>query len=192
MTANCESISRPELPDVRFVDRALPGKPMRAWATTRAYALVRAAFLASLASDPSLRPSASPTFAHPRRYAAVNDRKSNFEFQNRPSFHGPRLQELGEITGVMGPDRIWSLINEIASKVRARHRPAPDKSNPRLTRELVDLGFELMKSAELLTGLGAAIACRDGLIIAFLAVDPLGRRNLADLPHASFPRTWLG
>ena len=38
-----------------------------------------------------------------------------------------------------------------------------------------------MRSAEDLVGLNAAIAYRDGLLIAFLALIPLRRRNLADL-----------
>ena len=92
-----------------------------------------------------------------------------------------RLQELVEVARVMGPDRAWSFINDIASKVRARNRPARDKSNLRLSNELVDLGFALMTQAEALSGLAAAIPYRDGLIIAFLALVPLRRRNLAAL-----------
>jgi integrase len=92
-----------------------------------------------------------------------------------------RLQELGEVAKVMAPDRNWSFINEIASKIRARHRPARDKSNLRPSNELVDLGFELMKSAGSFSGFEAAIAYRDGLVIAFLALVPLRRRNLARL-----------
>jgi integrase len=92
-----------------------------------------------------------------------------------------RLQELGEVARVMGPNRAWSFLNEFASKIRARHRPARDKSNLRLSNELVDLGFALMAGTEGLTGLDAAIAYRDGLVIAFLALIPLRRRNLAAL-----------
>jgi integrase len=92
-----------------------------------------------------------------------------------------RLQELGEVTKVMDPNRQWSFINDLASKIRARHRPARDKSNLRLSSELVDLGFKLMESATMLSGLNAAIAYRDGLLVASLALIPLRRRNLADL-----------
>ncbi len=92
-----------------------------------------------------------------------------------------RLQELGEVAKIMEPDRNWSFINEIASKIRARHRPVRDKSNLRPSNKLVDLGFQLMKGAGSLSGLEAAIAYRDGLVIAFLALIPLRRRNLADL-----------
>jgi integrase len=92
-----------------------------------------------------------------------------------------RLQELGEVAKVMDLNRRWSFINDLASKIRARHRPARDKSNVRLSNELVDLGFKLMECAGALSKLNAAIAYRDGLTIAFLALVPLRRRNLADL-----------
>jgi integrase/recombinase XerD len=92
-----------------------------------------------------------------------------------------RLQELGEVAKVMDPNRRWSFINDLASRIRAHHRPTRDKSNLRLSDELVELGFELMREAADLVGLAAAIAYRDGLLIAILAVIPLRRRNLADL-----------
>jgi integrase len=92
-----------------------------------------------------------------------------------------RLQELGEVANVMDPYRDWSFVKRLASKVRARHRPARDKTNLRLSNELVDLGFKLIKAAEARDGLDAAIAHRDGLLIGFLALIPLRRRNLADL-----------
>jgi integrase/recombinase XerD len=92
-----------------------------------------------------------------------------------------RLQELGEVAQVMDPKRDWSFINRLASKVRARHRPARDKTKLRPSNELVDLGFKLIREAEDLVRLDAAIAQRDGLLIGFLALIPLRRRNLADL-----------
>ena len=58
-----------------------------------------------------------------------------------------RLQELGEVAKVMDPERDWSFINRMASKVRARHRPVRAKTNLRLSNELVDLGFKLIQSA---------------------------------------------
>ena len=51
-----------------------------------------------------------------------------------------RLQELGEVARVMDGKGGWSFINEMASKVRARHRPARGKTHLRLSNELVDLG----------------------------------------------------
>ena len=39
-----------------------------------------------------------------------------------------RLQELGAVAKVMRPDGDWRLINRIAAKIRARHKPARDKT----------------------------------------------------------------
>ena len=92
-----------------------------------------------------------------------------------------RLQELGEVAQVMDPKLDCSFINRLASKVRARHRPARDKTKLRLSNELVDLGIKLIRAAENLVGLDAAITHRDGFLIGFLALVPLRRRNLANL-----------
>lgn len=92
-----------------------------------------------------------------------------------------RLQELGEAAKVMAPDFNWSFINEIASRIRARHVPVRDKINLQLSEKLVRLGFDLMKEAERATGWSAAILYRDGLMIALLALVPLRRRNVEGL-----------
>jgi integrase len=92
-----------------------------------------------------------------------------------------RLQELREIAKVMDPNRRWTFINNLASKIRAHHHPARDKSNLPLSNELVDLGFKLMANAKTLSSLDEAITYRDGLLVASLALIPLRRRNLADL-----------
>jgi integrase/recombinase XerD len=92
-----------------------------------------------------------------------------------------RLQELGEVAKVIGPRQDWRFINELASRIRAVHTPARDKRNLKLTDELVDLGFTLMNKSRSMTGSSAAILYRDGLIIAFLALVPLRRRNLEGL-----------
>jgi integrase/recombinase XerD len=92
-----------------------------------------------------------------------------------------RLQELGEVARVMDGERGWSFINDLASKVRARHRPARNKTHLRLSNELVDLGFKLIQAADALDRLDAAITYRDVLLIGFLALIPLRRRNVADL-----------
>jgi integrase/recombinase XerD len=64
-----------------------------------------------------------------------------------------RLQELGELAKVMDPNRDWSFINRLASKVRARHRPARDKTNLRPSNELVDLGLNLFERPRTSLGL---------------------------------------
>jgi integrase len=81
----------------------------------------------------------------------------------------------------MGADRDWSFIKNIASRIRAHHRPARDKGNLKLTEDLLDLGFALMDRARAKQGPPAAILYRDGLIIAFLSLVPLRRRNLEGL-----------
>jgi integrase/recombinase XerD len=91
-----------------------------------------------------------------------------------------RLQELGEMAKAFDPTKDWSFINRVASRIRARHKPVRDKSNLRLSDELFELGLELMTQARRARGLKAAIDFRDGLIIAFLSLLPLRRRNLSD------------
>jgi integrase/recombinase XerD len=81
-----------------------------------------------------------------------------------------RLQELGEAAKVMAPKQSWRFINDIASRVRAQHKPARDKRNMKLTEEA-----GAMKAWQ------AAIAFRDGLLIALLSLVPLRRRNLEGL-----------
>ena len=94
-----------------------------------------------------------------------------------------RLQEVGDMARVLAPQMSRSFINRIASRVRARHTPARDK-RPRLrmTDELVSLGLHLMAVADTEpTPRLAAMAFRDGLVIALLALRPLRRKNLAGL-----------
>jgi integrase len=92
-----------------------------------------------------------------------------------------RLQELGEMARVIDPAADWRFINDLASRIRARHQPVRDKSNLRLSDEILELGLELMTRARHVRDRNAAILFRDGLIIAFLALVPLRRRNLADI-----------
>lgn len=92
-----------------------------------------------------------------------------------------RLTELGEVAKVMGPTESWRFINAIASRIRARHVPARDKSNLKLTDELLSLGLTLMERAESLEGWHAAVQYRDGFIIALLALVPLRRRNIESI-----------
>jgi integrase/recombinase XerD len=91
-----------------------------------------------------------------------------------------RLQELGEMAHVFDANHDWSFINAIASRVRAKHQPVRDKSNLRLSDELLELGLELISRAQHEQNIEAAILFRDGLIIAFEALMPIRRRNLAD------------
>jgi integrase/recombinase XerD len=94
-----------------------------------------------------------------------------------------RLQELQAVAVVMDPDRDWSWLNRMYSRVLVRHRPARLK-RPRLvpSQELFELGTDLMARAEEEnTACARALAYRDGLIIALLAARPLRLRNLVGL-----------
>jgi len=90
-----------------------------------------------------------------------------------------RLQELGEMAKVLDPTADWSFINRLASRIRAKNVPVRAKSNLRPSDDLLELGFELIAHARLINGCKAAVMFRDGLIIAFLALVPLRRHNLA-------------
>jgi integrase len=92
-----------------------------------------------------------------------------------------RLRELGEIARIIGPDKSWSFINALESRIRARHKPARDKRNLRLSDELFGLGVSLIDKATAFSGVEAALLHRDGLMIALLALVPLRRRNFAGL-----------
>jgi integrase/recombinase XerD len=92
-----------------------------------------------------------------------------------------RLRELGEAAKIFAPDKSWRFINALESRIRARHKPARDKSNLRLSDELFGLGLSLIEKATAFTGLEAALLYRDGLMIAVLALVPLRRRNFAGL-----------
>ena len=92
-----------------------------------------------------------------------------------------RLKELGAAAKVMGPKQDWRFLNSLSSKVRARHKPVRDKSNLKMSDELLDLGLSLIDKTTEAQGLRAAILHRDGLLIALLSLVPLRRRNIAGL-----------
>ena len=80
-----------------------------------------------------------------------------------PPQEGPsRLKELGAAAKVMGPKQDWRFLNSLSSKVRARHKPVRDKSNLKMSDELLDLGLSLIDKTTEAQGLRAAILHRDG------------------------------
>ena len=103
----------------------------------------------SIVQPEALDEIASDRITSKRVQAYVN---SLIEIGNSGQTILARLQELGEMAKVMDPNRDWSFINRLSSKVRARHRPARDKTNLRPSNELVDLGFKLIQVAEDLAG----------------------------------------
>ena len=115
--------------------------------------------------------------------ARVRDYITALEKDNATQTMLGRLQELREAAKVMDPRRDWSWINRIASRIRARHKPAREK-RWRLVGagELFDLGLELVaRAGEKKTARRSATTYRDGLLIALLAARPLRLRNLAGL-----------
>ena len=91
-----------------------------------------------------------------------------------------RLNELSVVAKALDPAFNACLINRYISTVRSKAKPVRSKAHVRPANELVDLGMRLMGSASEPGGLDKAVAYRDGLIIAFLALHPVRRRNLAD------------
>ena len=91
-----------------------------------------------------------------------------------------RLCELSVVAKAMDPSFNPRLINRYISVVRSKVRPVRSKAHVRPANELVDLGMSLMARASDPADLGRAIDFRDGLIIAFLAMHPVRRRNLSN------------
>jgi len=90
-----------------------------------------------------------------------------------------RLQELAVMLPLMGYNVDQSALDRFLATTRSRVRPVRSKAHVRPATELVDLGFRLMANANGGSDLDDAIGFRDGLIIAFLALHPVRRRNLA-------------
>ena len=91
-----------------------------------------------------------------------------------------RLGELMAVTAALDPAFDPRLLNRYIATLRSKARPVRKKSHVRSANELVDLGVRLMESATDPADLDHALAFRDGLIIAFLILHPLRRRNLVN------------
>lgn len=91
-----------------------------------------------------------------------------------------RLGELMAVTSALDPAFDPRLLNRYIATLRSKAKPVRSKSHVRSANELVDLGVELMKSASDPADLDHAVAFRDGLIIAFLVLHPVRRRNLVN------------
>ena len=94
-----------------------------------------------------------------------------------------RLQELGEMAKIIDPTRDWRFIAKISSRIRVRHKPVRDKRETFVSAvALLELGLDLMQTAtQAGTQRQQAVAYRDGLLIAFLTLIPIRRKNLAEL-----------
>lgn len=88
---------------------------------------------------------------------------------------------------LLAVDQDWGWLLTIAKRIEARGERRPKRHRLRTSDELFALGARLMQESEAaLEGHGrvtkeAALAYRDGLIIALLAMAPMRRRNLASL-----------
>ena len=83
---------------------------------------------------------------------------------------------------VMAPKRDWRWFKAIAWRLDGRAPRRNKRSRMVPPGQLIRLGIGLMEQAQpQIEGLNAAIAYRDGLIIALLACRPIRRRNLAAL-----------
>ena len=99
---------------------------------------------------------------------------------NGTSTRTNRLEELAVVGRVMDPGFSDRYIRRAVSVIRSQAVPVRSKAHLHLSDELVDLGLRLMESAKDPQSRKDALAFRDGLIIAFLALHPVRRRNLAD------------
>ncbi|RYG57552.1 MAG: site-specific integrase [Alphaproteobacteria bacterium] len=98
-----------------------------------------------------------------------------------------RIRSIAGALGAIEPGHDWSIIQLAADRV---HREAkPKKAIGKILQpaaDVLDFGFSLMESAipgmnDLDAGGYGSLRFRDGLLIAFLILCPLRRRNLASL-----------
>lgn len=98
-----------------------------------------------------------------------------------------RIHSIAGALGAIEPDHDWSIIQLAADRV---HREAKPKNDIRKilqpAAQVLDFGFSLMESAvldmkDLDAGGYGSLRFRDGLMIAFLILCPLRRRNLVSL-----------
>lgn len=134
------------------------------------------AFLASHAADAlDLTPAARCAKAHVQAYLD--------HLRDAGNSDGTIVNRLGElmaVTAALDPAFDPRLLNRYIATLRSKAKPVRSKSHVRPADELVDLGVRLMESATDPGDLGHALSFRDGLIIAFLALHPLRRRNLVN------------
>jgi len=91
-----------------------------------------------------------------------------------------RLSELAVAGRVMNQTFSDRYIRRAIRVIRSQSCPVRSKAHLRTSDDLVDLGFDLIRSATDPQNLDHVLAFRDGLVIAFLALHPVRRRNLTD------------
>lgn len=102
---------------------------------------------------------------------------------NHGSTIAARLEELRAAAQVMDPAGDWDWLKRPAARLRAGSSPKRDKRERLVSAaDLYDLGLSLMAVAAGQRRPGDRLVnFRDGLMIAFLALQPLRLKNLADL-----------
>ena len=102
---------------------------------------------------------------------------------NHGSTIAARLEELRAAARVMDPAGDWDWLKRPAARLRAGSNPKRDKRERLVSAgDLLALGLQLMEKAAEQRKLGHRLVnFRDGLMIAFLALQPLRLKNLADL-----------
>jgi integrase/recombinase XerD len=91
-----------------------------------------------------------------------------------------RLEELAVVVSAFDPSFDRRFLNGLVSVLKAKAVPVRSKAHIRNAEELVNLAFRLMAEASDPTNMNHAKCFRDGLIVGFLALHPIRRRNLVD------------
>lgn len=124
----------------------------------------------------ALPPDDRVTREHVRAYVA------RLEADVAPAGACNSLSHLYDAIRVMAPDRDWTWLRAVARSLKARVIPRAKRDRMVDPERLLDLAVRLMEEAEVdLSGLSLAapLRYRDGLIIGFLTLRPIRRRNLA-------------
>jgi integrase len=97
-----------------------------------------------------------------------------------PSTVASRVRALWRMTDVMVPDPTCIFLKEVLQRLPTSPSPGPRTVG---THDLLDLGLRLMVEAQEggVKAKAAALAYRNGLMIALLSLVPLRRRNFAGL-----------
>ena len=129
--------------------------------------------------DPALKPGARVTKPLIADYVAMLSARC------APYTVVCRLQELYDALRVLAPDMDWRWLAELRKRFARRAQPVRNKrARLRPTRDLIDLGRRMMKSAERVKGWSRrrrAVHYRDGLMIAIRAYRPLRLANFTSI-----------
>jgi hypothetical protein len=115
--------------------------------------------------------------------AYSESRLGSLESGNKNSTMAARLEELRAAALVMDPARSWDWLKRPAARLRSRSPAVQDSRKGKVpSSDLLELGFSLMQNADQESRPGhRAVTYRDGLLIAFLSLQPLRLRNVASL-----------